>query len=112
MVVIKFVFFEKATKFDEISILLLTNKFVLYVSHYNFEYQYGSQSWNFIHRDQPNPNKVGLLQPNLVKIFLVLEDLPKVGLLQPNLVKNFLVLLDLPKLGLLEPNLVKIFQVL
>ena len=57
---LKFVFFEKATKFDEISILLLTNKFVLYVSWYNFEYQSGSQSWNFIHRDQQNPNKVYL----------------------------------------------------
>ena len=57
---LKFVFFEKATKFDEISILLLTNKFVLYVSRYNFEYQSGSQSWNFIHWDQPNPSKVYL----------------------------------------------------
>ena len=31
-VIIKFVFFEKATKFDEISILLLTNKFIFCVS--------------------------------------------------------------------------------
>ena len=45
----QFVFFEKATKFDEISILLLTNKFVFFVSHYSFEHQSGSQSWNFIH---------------------------------------------------------------
>ena len=44
----KFVFFEKATKFDEISILLLTNKFVFFVSRYSFEQQSGSQSQNFI----------------------------------------------------------------
>jgi hypothetical protein len=31
--IIKFVFFEKATKFDEISFLLLTNKCVFFVSH-------------------------------------------------------------------------------
>ena len=37
--VLKFVFFEKATKFDEISILLLTNKFVFFVSRYSFEHQ-------------------------------------------------------------------------
>ena len=37
--VLKFVFFEKATKFDEISILLLTNKFVFFVSRYSFELQ-------------------------------------------------------------------------
>ena len=36
---LKFVFFEKATKFDEISILLLTNKFVFFVSRYSFELQ-------------------------------------------------------------------------
>ena len=36
---LKFVFFEKATKFDEISILLLTNKYVFFVSHYSFEHQ-------------------------------------------------------------------------
>ena len=36
---IKIVFFEKATKFDEISILLLTNKFVFFVSRYSFEHQ-------------------------------------------------------------------------
>ena len=57
---VKFVFFEKATKFDEISILLLTNRFVLFVSRYSFEHQSGSQSWNFIHWDQPNPSKVYL----------------------------------------------------
>ena len=57
---VKFVFFEKATKFDEISILLLTNKFVFFVSRYSFEHQSGSQSWNFIHWDQPNPSKVYL----------------------------------------------------
>ena len=34
---IKFVFFEKATKFDEISILLLTNNFLLFVSRNSFE---------------------------------------------------------------------------
>ena len=49
LTLLKFVFFEKATKFDEISILLLTNKFVFFVSRYNFERQSGSQSWNFIH---------------------------------------------------------------
>ena len=48
-ILLKFVFFEKATKFDEISILLLTNKFVFFVSRYSFEHQSGSQSWNFIH---------------------------------------------------------------
>jgi hypothetical protein len=37
--ILKFVFFEKATKFDEISILLLTNKFVFFVSIYSFELQ-------------------------------------------------------------------------
>jgi hypothetical protein len=36
-------------------------------------------------------SKVGFLKPNLVKIFLVLEDLPKVGLLQSNLVKTALI---------------------
>ena len=36
---LKFVFFEKATKFDEISILLLTNKFMFLVSRYSFEHQ-------------------------------------------------------------------------
>ena len=41
---LKFVFFEKATKFDEISILLLTNKFVFFVSRYSFEHQSGSQT--------------------------------------------------------------------
>ena len=46
---VKFVFFEKATKFDEISISLLTNKFVFFVSRYSFEHQSGSQFWNFIH---------------------------------------------------------------
>ena len=35
---IKFVFFEKATKFDEISILLLTNKFVFLCFPPNFEF--------------------------------------------------------------------------
>ena len=45
----KVCFFEKVTKFDEISILLLTNKFVFFVSHYSFEHQSGSQSWNFIY---------------------------------------------------------------
>ena len=55
---LKFVFFEKATKFDEISCLLLTNKFVFFVSRYGFEHQSGSQSWNFIHWDQPNLSKV------------------------------------------------------
>ena len=44
----KFVFFEKATKFDEISILLLANKFVFFVSCYSFEHQSGSHYWNFI----------------------------------------------------------------
>ena len=48
-ILLKFVFFEKATKSDEISILLLTNKFVFFVSRYSFEHQSGSQSWNFIH---------------------------------------------------------------
>ena len=48
---LKFVFFEKVTKFDKISFLLLTNNFVLFVSRYSFEYQSGSQSWNFIHWD-------------------------------------------------------------
>ena len=57
---VKFVFFEKATKFDEISILLLTNKFVFFVSCYSFEHQSGSQSWNFIYWEQPNPSKVYL----------------------------------------------------
>ena len=61
IVKVKFVFFEKATKFDEISILLLTKKFVFFVSRYSFEHQTGSQSWNFIHWDQPNPTKVYLL---------------------------------------------------
>ena len=56
--------------------------------------------------------KVGLLQSNLVKIFLVLLEGPKVGLLQLNLVKIFLVLLEVPKVGLLQSNLVKIFLVL
>ena len=60
LVNIKFVFFEKGTKFDEISILLLTNKFVFFVSRYSFEHQSGSQSWNFIHWDQTNPSKVYL----------------------------------------------------
>ena len=46
---VKFVFFEKATKFDEISILLLTNKFVFFVSRHSFEHQSGSQSWNLVH---------------------------------------------------------------
>ena len=59
-VLLKFVFFEKATKFDKISFLLLTNNFVLFVSRYSFEYQSGSQSWNFVHWDQPNPSKVCL----------------------------------------------------
>ena len=36
-------------------------------------------------------SKVRFLQPNLVKIFLVLEDLPKVGLLQSNIVKTALI---------------------
>ena len=36
---VKFVFFEKATKFDEIFILLLTNKFMFFVSRYSFENQ-------------------------------------------------------------------------
>ena len=36
---LKFVFFEKATKFDKISILLLTNKFEFFVSRYSFELQ-------------------------------------------------------------------------
>ena len=44
---VKFVFFEKATKFDEISILFLTNKFVFFFCRYSFEHQSGSQSWNF-----------------------------------------------------------------
>jgi hypothetical protein len=57
---VKFVFFEKATKFDEISISLLTDKFLFFVSRYSFEYQPGSQSWNFIHWDQTNPSKVYL----------------------------------------------------
>ena len=57
---VKYVFLEKATKFDEISILLLTNKFVFFVFRYSFEYQSGSQSWNFVHWDQPNPSKVCL----------------------------------------------------
>ena len=57
---LKFVFFEKATKFDKISILLLTNKFEFFVSRYSFEHQSGSQSWNFILCDQPNPSKVYL----------------------------------------------------
>ena len=39
---LKFAFFEKATKYDKISILLLTNKFVLFVSRYSFEHQSGS----------------------------------------------------------------------
>ena len=47
--ILKFVFSEKATKFDEISIELLTNKYVFFVSRYSFEHQSGSQSWNFIH---------------------------------------------------------------
>ena len=57
----KFVFFEKATKFDEISSLLLTNKFVFFVSRYSFEDQSGSQFWNFIHWDQQNLSKVILI---------------------------------------------------
>ena len=57
---VKFVVFEKATKFDKISILLLTNKFVFFVSSYSFEHQSGSQSWYFIHWDQANPSKVYL----------------------------------------------------
>ena len=35
---LKFVFFEKSTKFDETSILLLTNKFMFIVSCYSFEH--------------------------------------------------------------------------
>ena len=54
---VKFVFFEKATKFDEIFILLLTNKFMFFVSRYSFKHQPGSQSWNFMHWDQPNSSK-------------------------------------------------------
>ena len=46
---LKFVFFEKATKFDEISILLLTKKLMFFISRYSFEHLSGSQSWNFIH---------------------------------------------------------------
>ena len=49
LLLLKFVFFEEATKFDKISILLLTNKFMFFVSRYSFEHQSGSQSWNFIH---------------------------------------------------------------
>ena len=56
-VLVKFVFFEKATKFDEIFILLLTNKFMFFVSRYSFKHQSGSQSWNFMHWDQPNSSK-------------------------------------------------------
>ena len=37
-ILLKFVFFEKATKFDEISILLLTNKFVFLCFPPNFEF--------------------------------------------------------------------------
>ena len=50
---VKFVLFEKATKFDEISFLLLTNTFSFFVSRYSFEHQFGSQSCNLIHWDQP-----------------------------------------------------------
>jgi hypothetical protein len=35
-------FLEKATKFDKISILLLTNKFMFFVFRYSFEHQSGS----------------------------------------------------------------------
>ena len=38
-IIVKFVFFEKATKLDKISILLLTNKFVFFVSRYSFQHQ-------------------------------------------------------------------------
>ena len=57
---VKFVFFEKATRFDKISILLLTKKFMFFFSRYSLEHQSGSQSWNFIHWDQANPSKVYL----------------------------------------------------
>ena len=40
-ILLQFVFFEKATGFDEISILLLTNEFVFFVSRYSFEHQSG-----------------------------------------------------------------------
>ena len=40
--------FEKATKFDKISISFLTNKFLFFVYRYSFEQQSGSHSWNFI----------------------------------------------------------------
>ena len=44
---VKFGFFEKATKFDEIFILLLTNKFVFLCFPPNFEYSVSySSSWN------------------------------------------------------------------
>ena len=56
-VLVKFVCFEKATKFDEIFILLLTNKFMFFVSRYSFKHQPGSQSWKFMHWDQPNSSK-------------------------------------------------------
>ena len=55
---VKFALFEIATKYDKISILLLTNKFVFFVSRYSFEHHSGSQSWNFINWDQPNLSKV------------------------------------------------------
>ena len=44
-VLVMFVFFEKAAKFEETFILLLTTEFVFFVSRYSFEHQSGSQSW-------------------------------------------------------------------
>ena len=41
---------------------------------------------------------------NFVKIFQLLQDLPKLGLLCTNVVKRFLLMQDLPKLGLLWEN--------
>ena len=50
---LKFVFFEKATKFDKIFILLLTNKFVFLCFPPNFEFSASSQWKTIIHFHYP-----------------------------------------------------------
>ena len=49
---------------------------MLFVSRHSFEHQAGSQSWNFIHWDQPNPSKVYLFldTDNFILSFLLISN--------------------------------------
>ena len=73
---LKFVFLRRPLNLKKSPNLLLTNKLVFIVSIYSFEHQSGSQSWNFIHWNQPNPSKVYLFldTDKFVPSFLLISN--------------------------------------